>query len=222
MIKIAPSLLSSDFSRLAEVVRESAAAGADYLHIDVMDGHFVPNLTLGPVIVKAIRPHSDLYFDVHLMIESPERFIDDFAEAGANGLTVQVEAVNHLFRTVDAIHKAGMRAGVAICPGTPLSHIEEVAAVADLLLIMTVDPGFGGQAFISSMIPKIRRAAELVRRLDRTVEIEADGGIDPETAPLVAAAGATVLVAGSAIFRAGVSEAEAIARLRAAAVRGEH
>src|SRR5579872_4845719 len=163
-----------------------------------MDGHFVPNITMGPMMVAAARPHSRLFYDVHLMIESPERYIDAFAKAGANGLTIQAEAVNHLFRAVDQIHAAGMKAGVAVCPGTPLSHVEEIVATADLLLIMTVDPGFGGQAFIPTMVDKVRRTAEMVRKLGRAIEIEVDGGIDPRTAPDVIAAGATVLVAGSA------------------------
>jgi ribulose-phosphate 3-epimerase len=221
MMKIAPSLLAADFANLGRDIRAADEAGADMLHFDVMDGRFVPNISLGPPIVAAARPHSRLFFDVHLMIEDPERFIDEFARAGANGLTIQVEAVHHLFRAVDQIHRAGARAGVAICPATPLAAIAEILSVVDLLLIMTVDPGFGGQAYIPTMTDRIKRAAEMARRAGSSAQIEVDGGITTETIPLAAAAGATVFVAGSAVFKAGVPIAEAIRDLRTAAVSGK-
>ena len=213
-VKVAPSLLSADFGHLARVVKDVEEAGADYIHFDIMDGHFVPNITIGPLIVAAARSSSRLFFDVHLMIESPERYVEDFAQAGANGLTIQAETVNHLFRAIDSIHRAGMRAGVAISPGTPVERVVEIAHAADLILVMTVDPGYGGQPFIPSMIDKVRRTAEILRRMNSQAEIEVDGGIDPTSAPQVIDAGATVLVAGSAVFRSGLPLREAIARLR--------
>ena len=221
MMKIAPSLLAADFANLGRDIRAADQAGADMLHFDVMDGRFVPNISLGPSIVAASRPHSRLFFDVHLMIEEPERFIDGFVRAGANGLTIQVEAVHHLFRAVNQIHEAGARAGVAICPATPLAAIGEILPIVDLLLIMTVDPGFGGQAYIPTMNDRIRRAAEMTRQAGSSTQIEVDGGITTETIRLAASAGASVFVAGSAVFNAGSSIEEAIQGLRSAAVSGK-
>lgn len=219
MIKIAPSILAADFARLGDQVREAEAAGADYIHVDVMDGHFVPNITLGPVVVEAIRPLTRLPLDVHLMIAAPDRYLADFARAGANILTVHQEASVHLHRTVQAIHHLGVKAGVAINPATPLPHLEEILPFADLILLMTVNPGFGGQAFIETMIPKIARLRRMIDERGLQCELEVDGGISPETAPRVIAAGAHVLVAGSAIFRTKEPVATAIRKLREATER---
>lgn len=216
MIKIAPSILSADFARLGEKVREAEAAGADYIHFDVMDGHFVPNLTMGPLVVRAIRPLTKLPLDVHLMIEEPDRYLEDFARAGANILTVHPEASVHLHRTVQAIHKLDVRAGVAINPATPLVHIEEILPFVDLVLLMTVNPGFGGQAFIETMLPKIARLRNMIDDRGLNCELEVDGGIGPETAGQVVAAGARVLVAGSAIFGAKEPVKTTIQRIREA------
>ncbi len=200
MVKIAPSILSADFSNLAEDVNRVEKAGADYLHIDVMDGHFVPNITLGPVVVKSLRKHSSLPFDVHLMIENPDLYIDEFTGAGANIITVHAEACPHLHRTVSHIKERGTRAGIAINPATPPVMIECVLSMVDLVLIMTVNPGFGGQTFIEEMIPKISKLRNMIDSAEFDVELQVDGGINAETAAAVARAGATVLVAGSAIF----------------------
>ena len=200
MAKIAPSILSADFSRLAEDVKAVERAGADIIHIDVMDGHFVPNITIGPLVVAAIRPVSKLPFDVHLMISNPDQYIDDFAKAGADMITVHAEAVRHLHRSVQMIRQSGAEPGVSLNPATPLEMLEYVLGDLNLVLLMTVNPGFGGQAFIHAVLPKIKRLRQMIvdRKLD--VAIEVDGGINPETVPLVSAAGADILVAGSAIF----------------------
>ena len=217
MIKLAASILSADFSRLGEKIQEADNAGADYIHIDIMDGHFVPNLTIGPVVVSWIRPVTKLPLDVHLMIESPENYIDDFANAGADIITVQQEACIHLHRIVQQIKGFNKKAGVAINPATPIGTLEEILPFIDLVLIMTVNPGFGAQSFIETMPRKIAAMRKLIeeRRLD--IELEVDGGIHTETAPTVVAAGARVLVAGSAIFNKRESVKQAMQRLRASA-----
>ena len=214
-IKIAPSILSSDFARLGEQVAEATSAGADYIHVDVMDGHFVPNITIGAPVVAAIRKTTRTPLDVHLMIEAPERYLGDFAKAGADIIAVHVEACPHIHRTIQMIKELGVKAGVALNPGTPLSSIEHVLVDLDLVLIMTVNPGFGGQSFIEHMLSKI---ASLRQKLDVAglpLELEVDGGITAQTAPTVVAAGARVLVAGSAVFSPKWSVAEGIARIRA-------
>ncbi len=216
-VKIAPSILASDFARLGEQVAEAEAAGADYIHVDVMDGHFVPNITVGPPVVKAVRRVTRLPLDVHLMIESPERYLDDFAAAGANNLTVHVETCPHLHRTIQHIKELGCRAGVTLNPSMPVSSLEEILFYVDLVLVMTVNPGFGGQTFIDSMLPKIQRVRNMLDEIGSQAELEVDGGIDVETAPLVVGAGANVLVAGSAVFRACEGVTQALARIRSAA-----
>ena len=197
---IAPSILSADFSRLGEEIAAVEAAGADWIHVDVMDGRFVPNITIGPVVVASIRKATRLPFDVHLMIESPERFIDGFAGAGADTITVHVEAAAHLHRTVAMIREKGLRAGVSLNPATPLALVEPILPDIDLLLVMTVNPGFGGQKFISGMIPKIAAAKRMIRKAAPEVLLEVDGGIHLKNIRSIADAGADVLVAGSAIF----------------------
>lgn len=214
-IKIAPSILSADFARLGEQVAEAEAAGADYIHVDVMDGHFVPNLTVGPVVVKALRPRTSLPLDVHLMVTEPERVIADFAEAGADILTLHAEATPHLHRAVQAIKKRGLKAGVSLNPSTPVSAVEEILPSLDLLLIMTVNPGFGGQSFIDAVLPKIEKLRRLLDEGGHNAELEVDGGVNEATAQSVVRAGGRVLVAGSAIFNRRESVAEAVARLRA-------
>lgn len=215
--KIAPSILSADFTRLGQQVSEAEAAGADYIHVDVMDGHYVPNITVGPLVVKAVRGVTSLPLDVHLMIEKPERYLEGFCEAGADGLTVHVETCPHLHRTVQQIKELGCRAGVALNPSTPVVALEEILAYVDLVLVMTVNPGFGGQSFIQRSTSKIERVRAMLDELDARAELEVDGGIDSRTAPSVIKAGADVLVAGSAIFSSAEGIAEAVARLRAAA-----
>ncbi|MDH6426843.1 ribulose-phosphate 3-epimerase [Paenibacillus odorifer] len=211
MIRIAPSLLSADFARLGPEVAEAEASGGDWIHVDVMDGHFVPNITLGPPIVKAVSLHTKLPLDVHLMIESPERYIPDFAAAGASVITVHAEACVHLHRVVHQIKELGLKASVAINPGTPASAVREVLEDVDMILVMTVNPGFGGQAFIPNTLRKITQIREWANEVNPDLLIEVDGGVSEDTAPLVVAAGADVLVAGNAVF--GRSD-------RAAAIRG--
>ncbi len=200
MGKIAPSILSADFTRLGEEIREVEKAGADYIHIDVMDGHFVPNITIGPMIVKAAARVTDLPLDVHLMISDPDDFIEDFAEAGASIITVHAEAATHLHRTIQFIRDKGARPAVALNPATPLDILTYVLNHLDMVLLMTVNPGFEGQAFIPEVIPKIRKLRQMVKDLGLDLEIEVDGGIGPETIGRVSAAGADVFVAGSAIY----------------------
>jgi len=214
MIKLASSILSADFARLGEQVQEADRAGADYIHVDVMDGHFVPNITIGPVVVSWIRPVTKLSFDVHLMIESPEKYIGDFANAGADIITVQQEACIHLHRTVELIKGFNKKAGVAINPATPIGTLEEILPFIDLVLVMTVNPGFGGQSFIPTMLPKIAAMRKIIDERGLSIELEVDGGIRAETAPQVVAAGARVLVAGSAIFNKRTSVAEAVKSMR--------
>ncbi len=202
---IAPSILSADFARLGEEVRAIDEAGADWIHIDVMDGHFVPNLTIGPGVVKALRPHTAKPFDVHLMISPVDSFLDAFAEAGADIITVHPEAGPHLHRTVQRIKSLGKKAGVSLNPATPVDALDYVLDDLDLVLVMSVNPGFGGQKFISSQLSKIELIGETIVQRGLKVELEVDGGIDEETARLAVGAGATALVAGTAVFRGGPS-----------------
>jgi len=212
--RIAPSILSADFAKLGEEVRSAEQAGADWIHVDVMDGHFVPNLTLGPLIVSAIKPHTSLPLDVHLMIENPDAYIPAFAKAGADVITVHVEACPHLHRTLQLIASLGVKAGVALNPHTPLAMIEHVLGDLDMVLLMTVNPGFGGQRFIPSVLPKIGDLRQMLDARDlQHVEIEVDGGITPETSVLVRDAGANVLVAGNAFYNA-PDRAEAVRKIR--------
>ena len=213
-IKLAPSILSADFGRLGEQVVEATQAGADYIHVDVMDGHFVPNITVGPLVVAAIRPLTNLPLDVHLMIESPEKYIQQFAQAGANIITVHVEVCPHLHRVVESIKELGVKTGVSLNPSTPLTAIDEVLPSLDLALLMSVNPGFGGQKFIESTIGKIARLRSRLDELGLAAELEVDGGINVEIAPRVAQAGARVLVAGAAVFNKKESVSQAIGRFR--------
>src|SRR5687768_8171140 len=214
---IAPSILSADFARLGEEVRAIDEAGADWIHIDVMDGHFVPNLTIGPGVVKALRPHSAKPFDVHLMIAPVDPFLDAFAEAGADVITVHPEAGPHLHRTVQRIKALGKKAGVSLNPATPAKMLDYVLEDIDLVLVMSVNPGFGGQKFIAAQLKKIEAVARRVAKQDLDVAIEVDGGIDPDTARRAVSAGATVLVAGTAAFRGGPGDYAANIR----ALRGD-
>jgi len=202
MIKIAPSILSADFARLGEEVQAVARGGADYIHVDVMDGHFVPNLTIGPLVVEAVRKVTDLPLDVHLMIENPDRYIADFANAGADIITVHQEAVPHLHRTVQLIKSLGKMAGVSINPATPASTLDVILDELDLVLVMTVNPGFGGQGFIASGLAKVAALRQEIDRRGLGVELEVDGGVKTDNIGRIAAAGANVFVAGSAVFGA--------------------
>ncbi len=213
-LKLAPSILSADFGRLAAQVAEAEAAGADLIHVDVMDGLFVPNITVGPMVVKAVRRATSLPLDVHLMVERPEDHLQAFAQAGANLLTVHVETGRHLHRLLESIHQLGVRAGVALNPATPVCTLEEIIPFADMVLVMTVNPGFGGQSFIEPMLDKIARVRALVDRRRPECEVEVDGGVNPTTIARIASAGVDIAVAGAAVFDAGESVGQAIARLR--------
>jgi len=215
-VKLAPSILSADFARLGQQVAEAAQAGADRIHVDVMDGHFVPNLSMGPVVVQSLRRVTDLPLEIHLMISNPDSFLDEFVAAGSDSFLVHWEGNDNLHRTVQRIRQLGKRATVAINPATPVAVLEEIVSDLDQVLVMTVNPGFGHQQFIARTLPKIGRARELVERRQPLCEVEVDGGIDAETAPLVVRAGATVLVAGSAIFSDRDGVAVAMRRLRTA------
>ena len=208
MIIIEPSILAADYGRLKEQVQEAQAAGVQALQIDVMDGHFVPNITFGPGIVKAIRPFVSLFLDVHLMITQPERYLEVFAESGADRLIVHQETCPHLYRTLESIRDLGIEAGVALNPGTPIQTLEEVLAQCDLIQVMTVNPGFGGQAFLNSQVDKIHRLQGMITQAGLDIPIAVDGGIDATTAPLVVKAGATVLIAGSSIYNQKASVAD--------------
>ena len=214
-IKLAPSILSADFANLGQQVAEATKAGADYIHIDVMDGHFVPQITIGAPVVAAIRRWTDLPLDVHLMIEAPEHQINQFADAGADIITVHIEAASHIHRVVQSIKELGIKAGVSLNPGTPLDTLMEILPSLDLVLVMTVNPGFGGQTFIEAMLDKVvRLRAELDRR-GLAAELEVDGGINAEIASRVVSAGARVLVAGAAVFSSGQTVEEALRKIRA-------
>jgi ribulose-phosphate 3-epimerase len=214
-VRIAPSILAADFARLGEEVRAIDKAGADFIHVDVMDGHFVPNLTIGPVVVQALRPHSKLPFDVHLMISPVDAYVQEFAVAGADIITVHAEAGPHLHRTIQLVKSLGKQAGVALNPATPAEAVRHVLAEVDLVLVMSVNPGFGGQHFITPQLDKVRILKRMIEESGRTIALEIDGGINEETAARAVAAGADVLVAGTAVFSGGANRySDNIRRLR--------
>ena len=214
-IKISPSILSADFTRLADQVREAEEAGVDYIHVDVMDGHFVPNITIGPLVVKALRPITKLPLDVHLMIDNPDSYLEDFRKAGADIITVHQEATPHLHRTIQQIHDLGIKAGVSINPSTSVRTLDEIISDVDLILVMSVNPGFGGQSYIHSCTNKIRKVREMLDDRGVSADLEVDGGVNVDTVNEVISAGANAFVAGSAIFNDKNSVAENVSALRA-------
>ena len=216
-VKLAPSILSADFGRLGEQVAEAEAAGADFIHVDVMDGHFVPNLTIGPIVVDALRSRTRLPLDVHLMITEPERWVGDYASAGAHYITFHAEATPHLHRTIQLIKEKGVKAGISLNPSTPPVAIWEVLPLLDLVLLMSVNPGWGGQTFIPATVNKLQRMRSMLDQIGSEAELEVDGGVNPQTAASVVRAGATVLVAGSAVYNKTETVAQAIAKLRESA-----
>ena len=216
MIKLAPSILSADFARLGEQIAEVTKAGADYIHVDVMDGHFVPNITIGATVVASIRPLTSLPLDVHLMIEHPERYVSDFVKAGADIITVHVEACPHLHSTVQLIKGLGVKAGVSLNPATPLNSVDEITPHVDLILIMSVNPGCGGQSFIPATLPKIANMRRILDDRKMNAELEVDGGITADNAREIVKAGANVLVAGNSVFKAKEGISQALQRLREA------
>ncbi|NWJ48936.1 MAG: ribulose-phosphate 3-epimerase [Chloroflexi bacterium] len=215
-IKISPSILSADFARLGEHATEAVKAGADYLHVDVMDGHFVPNITIGPIILEKLRAVTDIPFDTHLMIEKPERYIEDFVKAGASIVTVHYETCPHIHRTVQQIKNTGAKAGVVINPATPINVLEEILPYVDLVLLMSVNPGFGGQSYIETTTDKIRRMRDMIERVNPAIELEVDGGVGAQNVGTVVQAGANVIVAGSAVFNKRQSVAQNITDIRVA------